>query len=143
MGLLFLNGLSPHLGFKTETSFAMFSNLRTEGGYSNHFIIPVEAQIFDYQQDLVTILSTNHRHLEFRASESGLVPYYSLRYDVSRVASAGVKNFQVSYIHEGKRHDLENAETHPELSRPYSVWLRKIMDFRQVLDDRSRDKCTH
>ena len=143
IGLLFLNGLSPHLGFKTETSFAMFSNLRTEAGHSNHFIIPVEAQIFDYQKDLVEILSTNHKHLELRASKSGLVPYYSVRYDVSQVARAGIENFRLSYIHEGQRHDLLNAETHPELSRPYPLWLRKIMDFRQVLDDRSRDECTH
>ena len=143
IGLLFLNGLSPHLGFKTETSFAMFSNLRTEAGHSNHFIIPVEAQIFEYQQDLVQILSTNHKHLELRASKSGLVPYYSVRYDVSQVARAGIKNFQLSYIYQGQRHDLVNAETHPELSRPYPLWLRKIMDFRQILDDRSRDECTH
>jgi hypothetical protein len=31
---VFLNGVMPYLGLKTETSWAMFSNLRTEGDRS-------------------------------------------------------------------------------------------------------------
>jgi NADH:ubiquinone oxidoreductase subunit 6 (subunit J) len=50
--LLFANGLMPYLGLKTETSFAMYSNLRTEGGYSNHWLMPASLQVWDYQRDL-------------------------------------------------------------------------------------------
>ncbi|HIE71964.1 MAG TPA: hypothetical protein EYP98_18285, partial [Planctomycetes bacterium] len=34
--VVFLNGASPYLGLKTEHSFAMFSNLQTEGDEWNH-----------------------------------------------------------------------------------------------------------
>ena len=57
--LLFANGLMPYLGLKTETSFAMYSNLRTEGGYSNHWLLPASLQIWDYQRDLVKIHRTS------------------------------------------------------------------------------------
>jgi len=48
--LVILNGSSPYLGLKTETSFAMFSNLRTIGGLSNHLLVGAGVQIFDYQK---------------------------------------------------------------------------------------------
>ena len=48
-----LNGCSPYLGLKTETAFAMYSNLRTEGGQSNHLLVPAGVQLFGFQQDLV------------------------------------------------------------------------------------------
>jgi hypothetical protein len=38
--LVFLNGLCPYVGAKTETAFAMYSNLRTEGGSTNHLLVP-------------------------------------------------------------------------------------------------------
>ena len=48
--LVVLNGSSPYLGLKTETSFAMFSNLRTIGGLSNHLLVGAGVQVFDYQK---------------------------------------------------------------------------------------------
>ena len=62
--LIFLNGAAPYLGLKTETSFSMFSNLRTEGGSTNHQFIPVSTQIFDFQKDLVSILTSNDPRLQ-------------------------------------------------------------------------------
>jgi hypothetical protein len=51
--LLALNGMSPYLGLKTESSFSMFSNLRTEGGDWNHLFVPSPVQIFPLQDSLV------------------------------------------------------------------------------------------
>ena len=42
--LLVANGFLPYLGAKTETSFAMYSNLRTEGGQTNHWLMPASLQ---------------------------------------------------------------------------------------------------
>ena len=36
--VLFINGFSPHLGLKSTLSYAMFSNLRAEGGTTNHLL---------------------------------------------------------------------------------------------------------
>lgn len=60
---LMINGFSPFLGFKTETSFAMYSNLKTEGTVpGNHMFLPT-INLVDYQQDLVNIIDTDHVQL--------------------------------------------------------------------------------
>ena len=61
--LVFVNGFAPYLGLKTQTSFSMFSNLITENGRTNHFFIPNEFQVFDYQKELVYIDDTNMKNL--------------------------------------------------------------------------------
>lgn len=61
--IIFLNGMLPHLGVKNVQSMAMFSNLRTEGGQSNHLIIPSTLQISDNLKDLVVIKGANYRVL--------------------------------------------------------------------------------
>jgi len=48
MLLLVVNGLSPYVGLKTESSLTMFSNLHTEGGRWNHLFIPEAVRIFPY-----------------------------------------------------------------------------------------------
>ena len=60
---VFLIGLTPHLGLKNVQVFAMFSNLRTEGGNTNHLFIPSSFQLFDNLEDLVTIKRSNRRKL--------------------------------------------------------------------------------
>ena len=54
--LFFLNGMSPYLGLKTESSMAMFSNLHTEGGQTNHLLHGRLANTFTYQEDPLTLL---------------------------------------------------------------------------------------
>jgi len=57
--LIFINGLLPHIGVKNVQVAAMFSNLRTEEGKTNHLIIPPSFQLFNHLKDLVTIKNTN------------------------------------------------------------------------------------
>jgi hypothetical protein len=62
--LLVANCLSPYLGLKTESSFTMFSNLRTEEGSWNHLFLPGAIRVFPYQDRLVRITSSNDPGLE-------------------------------------------------------------------------------
>jgi len=62
--IIFLNGLSPHLGLKNVQVLAMFSNLRTEGGMTNHLFIPSSFQVFNTLDDLVTIKRSNYKGLD-------------------------------------------------------------------------------
>lgn len=59
--LVFINGLAPHIGLKNIQSMAMFSNLRTGGGTTNHYIIPASFQIFSNLEELVKIKGSNIR----------------------------------------------------------------------------------
>lgn len=63
--LLVLNGLAPYLGLKTDTSFEMFSGLRTEPGAWNSLVVPEAVRVFDYQDQAVTVLPTGDRMLRF------------------------------------------------------------------------------
>lgn len=62
--VIFFNGLTPYLGLKTEFSFSMFSNLRTEGETTNHYFVPVSTQVFNFQKELVTIIETDNEELK-------------------------------------------------------------------------------
>lgn len=76
--ILVANSLSPYLGLKSQTSFNMFSDLRTEAGRWNHVLVPESVRIFGYQDDLVQISGSNDSVLS-RYGESGeLVVRYEL-----------------------------------------------------------------
>src|SRR5574341_130871 len=61
--IIFINGLFPHIGLKNIQVFAMFSNLQTEGGRTNHLLIPSSFQIFNNLEDLVSIRRSNIKML--------------------------------------------------------------------------------
>lgn len=65
---LVINGSCPYLGLKTDTSFAMFSGLRTEPGVWNHLVVPEAFRVFGYQDDLVRVVASNDPALVGRSS---------------------------------------------------------------------------
>ena len=74
--LLVLNGMSPYLGLKTETSFSMFSNLRTEGKQPNHLFVPSWIKLTALQDDLVEVSASDNRVLQDYANSKSLLPYF-------------------------------------------------------------------
>lgn len=130
--LVFLNGLCPYLGLKTESSFAMFSNLRTEGGISNHFIVPAEVQIFDFQKDLVEVRSSSHPIFQKMANNGQVIPYFQFKELVITHRPEKVK-----FIHQGQKHNfvLANASSDDALMQPNPFILKKVLRFRPVRKD--------
>ena len=61
--IVFLNGLLPYIGLKNIQVFAMFSNLQTEGGKTNHLLIPSSFQLFNNLEDLISIKRSNNKGL--------------------------------------------------------------------------------
>ena len=146
MGVVFLNGLSPYLGLKTETSFAMYSSLRTEGEWNNHFFMPA-LRLADYQDDLVEILETNHPRLQkmmyigMQAERKALITYFELRRVVSEIAT----NFYVTYERQGEIHQYSNyngGNTDPELARRHPLLLAKLLYFRPITAG-EKEYCKH
>jgi hypothetical protein len=73
---LFISCLSPYVGLKTESSIAMFSNLRTEGGDINHYLFDKPPYLFHYQDETVRILAASHHYLQpFVANQQGMVMF--------------------------------------------------------------------
>ena len=60
--LIVLSGFAPYLGLKTFQSFSMYSNLRVEGGVTNHFFLP-QLSLSSRLDELVLVRKTNHPRL--------------------------------------------------------------------------------
>jgi hypothetical protein len=145
LALLFLNGLTPYVGLKTHLSFSMYSNLRTEGGVTNHLFMPVAFRIASFQDDLVDIEDTNFKFpLFYRidvTDHKHLITFFEFRLAVSET---DVKDFYVKYNRNGKKYLLEvknGISSMPEVTRPYSWRYKKFLRFRPV--DKGPCLCKH
>jgi len=135
--LFILNGMSPYLGLKTETSFAMYSNLRTEGGITNHLFIPVATQLFDFQKDLVEVTESSVPELRQLADERLLIPYFELRRQLSVLPEASVTFRRGDAVHA-----IERVGDRRDVLPEVSPLLQRIMPFRAV-DMADRQQCRH
>ena len=129
--VVIINGFMPYLGLKTETSWAMFSNLRTEGGVSNHYLFPASLQRFDYQRQLVTVHDSSDRLLGLFASRNQRVPIFEIqrRQDVQVTFSQPGRGTVA-----GRAGDLVPGEL--------PLWKRTLLYFRPV-DSGTRQGCYH
>jgi hypothetical protein len=161
--LAWVNGATPYLGLKTVANYSMFSNLRTEGGGTNHFLVPAgRFRLGDYQDDLARIefidgvppeklplavrLAGGERWIRRNArwvSElPGVrVPFMEVRRALQLWRDMGFTRASIAYERNGERFETENAFSDPELMRPLSFWERKLMAFRAVQDDGEESWC--
>jgi hypothetical protein len=59
---IFLWGSQCYLGLSTASSLSMFSNLVTEKGHNNHYLIDTrKTKIWDYEEDHVTFIDIPHK----------------------------------------------------------------------------------
>ncbi|MFT2009016.1 hypothetical protein ACMA1I_10105 [Pontibacter sp. 13R65] len=137
--IVFLNGLCPYLGLKTEASYAMFSNLRTEAGESNHFIVPASTQLFDYQKDIVEIVDSSDPELQKLAEAGKLLPFFQFRTMVRNTMPE-----KVTYLRNGepKVFEVSKASLSPELLQKEWFVLEKLMRFRHFYRN-GYSPCTH
>ena len=135
--LLFANGLMPYLGLKTETSFAMYSNLRTEGGYSNHWLMPASLQVWDYQRDLVKIHRTSASRIQRLVNRGYQWTFYEFKWLMQEYPNASVV-----YERNGVVRRVRRVGEDPELMPEPGV-IRKFLRFRPVAGDPARTPCIH
>jgi hypothetical protein len=134
--VVFLNGLLPYLGLKTENSYAMFSNLKTEAGSSNHFLVPESLQIFNYQKDVVDIVSSTDPNLDKLAQANLSMVWFEFRNYLNEH-----KPGEVKYLRNGKEQIYlrDDRGTHPGKN---NYVLSKMMKFRVFSKDGTQP-CEH
>ena len=124
--LVLASGLSPYLGLKTLNAFSMYSNLRTEGGVTNHLLVPTATQVFPFQRDLVVIESANVRAIKILRGQ--LVPFFQLRIltSVERTRPLRVRFTRPGT--QGLASDERDLAAYPRVP-----WLgRKLLQFRPI-----------
>ena len=142
--LLFINGATPHLGIKNGAAFNMYSNLATEGGISNHALIPSGVQISGTLADMVHIDETNDPGLgelvgptrkgskTFTAyapgldrAESAAPSWWVPRAAVARHLTKAVDPVRLTYQDAQGRHQTSDARRDPNLAGP-GLWSRVL-----------------
>lgn len=138
--LVIFNGLCPYFGFKTQTSFSMFSNLRTEARQTNHFFMP-SLGLTGRTLDLVSIDASTDRRLNRIAGTGELVPFFELQ---RAAAGDGSDGFAVLFTPLGDAEPLlatrerlrdEAASVDPRVRAVFDtppLLLRKVLGFRAV-----------
>jgi hypothetical protein len=134
--LVFVNGLSPYFGLKTENSYAMFSNLKTENGSTNHFVMPASFQVFNYQKDVVDVVSSSDPNLQKLANANLSMVWFEFKNYLNEHRPA-----EVIYIRNGTTeiYRKDDKSTHPGKN---NYALAKLMKFRAFNKDGAQP-CSH
>jgi hypothetical protein len=133
--ILFLTCLSPYVGLKTESSIAMFSNLHTEGGVTNHLLFDEPPYLFGYQKDVVEIIATSSPALMPVAAKRDALVWFDLQQHLR-----WNPDYWVTYKRNGKIYEKVTAATLD--APPPNLFERKFLLFKTVDFDRPK-VCTH
>lgn len=128
LALAVLWALNPYLGLRTTGSFTMFSNLRTESPNPNHLFVP-SLRMTDWQDDMVTLTSSNDSQLQAGARNDLALPLLALR----RMAMDD-HHLHVTGVLHGRTVTWGNGEDQTRLS-PIPYWKYKVFLFRPVTTD--------
>ncbi len=138
--LVCLNGSSQYLGFKTETCFTMYSNLRTEGGINNHLFIPA-LRLAKYQDDLVEILSTDNLEFQHFIDQKQYITFFEFK----RKLGTSDDDLSVTYRHQDRVKNFKRSRgvaNDQQLAAAPPLILRKLLFFRPVPKS-DRCPCQH
>jgi len=134
--LFVINGLCPYLGIKTRSSFDMYSNLRVEGGRSNHFLIRRPLDLFGHMHELYQLRESPDPFLRAELLEPGLlITGFELRRYLSRNP-----NTPISYSVGDEVRILARASDEEALVKKQSFIEEKILWYRPV-DPRPHANC--
>lgn len=129
--LYFLNGAMPYAGLKSAQAISMFSNLRVEGGVSNHIILSNPPSLFQYLDDLAVVAAegTDEEMQQNDDPKFGYVYYHLL----ARLADD--PDLRVSFTMNGQSYEnVSSADLRAEIDRHlHHRFIRKFFHFQVVL----------
>jgi hypothetical protein len=138
--LFFINCLSPYIGFKTESSIAMYSNLFTELGRTNHLLFDKPPYIFDFQNQVVQIKYSSDNKLNRLSQNAHPILLHQLRQHVKRRFNK-IKNDSILYTYNGKTYFFDRIGDDKVITN-VNYFLYKLLVLKPV-DVSSPKRCTH
>ncbi len=129
--LYFANGAMPYAGLKSAQAINMFSNLRLEGGVSNHIVFSKPPRVFGYLDDVafITAQGTADEVQQIDNPEIGYV-YYDLLAEL-----ADNPEMRVSFTMNGQSYEnVGSADLQEDIdARLHHPIIRKFFHFQVVL----------
>ena len=143
--VLVLHGLTSHVGLRTAGNFSMFSNLRTEGGVSNHLILPEPPlRLGGYQEDLVTILEidddTARIGSQYHPLQDRMLPTVEFRKLLYLWGREG-RAVPVILEYRGETVVSYDIAREPGWVVAEPDWEMRLLDFRQVQRGDAPNEC--
>ena len=126
--LLFLYGMTPYLGLRTTGNFTMFSNLRTEGTFSNHLLLrsnPIK--VWGYQEDVVRLREIRGA----RWLEGKSLPVVEFRKRIYEWTQAG-RTVPLELEYRGEIYSTEDIVKDPVWRTEKRNWEMMLLDFRAI-----------
>jgi hypothetical protein len=119
---ILLAAAAPYVGARTQLSFSMFSNLRTETA-ANHLFLP-QLDVFDIQGDLVTLIESPHARFADISGPELVVPSYEVGRRLALVD--GVESITV--LEDGQEATYTGAAMRERFPEPglLSSWLFRV-----------------
>jgi hypothetical protein len=130
--LLVLIAAQPYLGLPTDRALGMYSNLRTEGGVSNHFLVPAAWQVFPYQRDLVEVHTSSAPAIRALAERGLAVPFEELRARLTEVLRRSPEDIALSYQRGGRVLSVPSVRVDADLAVPITRIQMMVFRFRPV-----------
>jgi hypothetical protein len=142
--LVVISSMSPYVGLKTGNSFAMFSSLLTEGEYWNHCFLPKSMRVFNYQDNMITVLDTSQRKGRLRDLADGVpegqerVVEFELRRATAELCERGQDPISLTYcVNDGPPIHVPDIRKDSKWSTSNGWWKEKLMLFRDVPIDQT------
>lgn len=134
--LLVLHASTSYVGLRTAGNFSMFSNLRTEGERSNHFLLGGNPlKIWDYQEDAVHFLSINDREArighQYQALQGRLLPVVEFRKLIYKWTAAGY-SVPLAFEYRGAVHMTADIVNDPAWRTRARDLEMRLLDFRAI-----------
>lgn len=148
---ILLNGASPWLGGRTQTSFSMYSNLRSEAAGNHLFLkridlFKLQTDMIDVRESVPNILSPSKRPQgiqQFANLGFHILPWFEFR----RLVSEMTEDFEVTYVRKGEELKLgrKNGEIYGDALafEPLPLLQRKFLWFRRLESLEGPMCCTH
>jgi hypothetical protein len=148
--LVLLVGIAPYAGYKTVPCFSMFSNLRTEGGVSNHLLLGTQ-RLSSLDTDLVEIVDSSSPSLRQLAKDKLRLEYFEFRRlgtpwsQLQRSVKSdeiNAKDFWVEYRRNGAIKQVSRS-LNPDAEEFHAPpWvISKALAFRPVLGHDQAQRC--
>lgn len=137
--LLLLHGLTSYLGLRTAGNFSMFSNLRTEGPVSNHFLLSGNPlKLWSYQEDVVRFIEIDDRlariGYQYKPLKGNQLPLVEFRKLIYAWTMAG-STIPMRFEHRGTSYTTEDIVNDPVWRTSTRDWEMVLMDFRVIQPD--------
>lgn len=136
LAFLMFYGMTSYLGLRTTGNFSMFSNLRTEGEFSNHLLLSSNPlKIWNYQEDVVQVIKIDDKRAEighqYQPLQGNELPIVEFRKLIHKWTMAG-HTVPVIFRYQGKTYSTKDISNDPVWHADGRNWEMVLMDFRVI-----------